>query len=267
MSSTATFKCERKICCSSSTGALQILVWGCPSAELLIPWSGVNLGRKQSKQQSHNQHWEVWRWQQREQLKPQSKGLVFVKNCWGALADPQLGRQSEGGHFLSNAGHLHRARKTQGNNFTRNKTLLNPIMAASLENSTRKNSNESQQITTDWILFALISVPGMGSLGAQGWIEATDRFLQWVNCCSHCHVNKSAASGLISVALCWIYTWEQQLTLSTWSERGLVLLRQSHLEIFQLLLIGVKARSTMKEYILAWKLNQIYLTWVSSLDR
>jgi len=63
----------------------------------------------------------------------------------------------------------------------------------------------------------LISVPGVGISGALGWDETADRYLQWVDCCCQCNLYKSAICLLTSVTLCWIYTWKQTLTLSTWS--------------------------------------------------
>lgn len=51
--------------------------------------------------------------------------LVFMQKYGGVLADPQ---QSEGGHFLPAAGHLHRARQKHSNNFTANTTFFNHNM-------------------------------------------------------------------------------------------------------------------------------------------
>lgn len=54
--------------------------------------------------------------------------LVFMQKYRGVLADPQLGRQSEGGRSLPAAGHLHGARQTGSNNFMANTTHLNHNM-------------------------------------------------------------------------------------------------------------------------------------------
>lgn len=45
--------------------------------------------------------------------------------------DPQLGKQSEGLHFLL-LPHLHGAQQTSGNNFTANMTLFNHIVMVQL---------------------------------------------------------------------------------------------------------------------------------------
>lgn len=62
--------------------------------------------------------------------------LVFMQKYREVLTDVQLGRHSEGEHFLPAAGHLHRVRQTYGNNFTANMMIFNHVMRFHLRIST-----------------------------------------------------------------------------------------------------------------------------------
>lgn len=64
------------------------------------------------------------------------EGLVFMQKYSEVLTDVQLGRHSEGEHFLPAAGHLHRVRQTYGNNFTANMMIFNRVMKFHLRIST-----------------------------------------------------------------------------------------------------------------------------------
>lgn len=224
---------------------------------LLFCWTfkptkrGVNSGHEQGEQQSHTPHWEVWRRHHAREEISEGISRISAGPEWGCemvgaaqhKASPGFHTEIQGCFRWPSAGvaegrrtlssccsHLHSDRQTYGNDCTANLTFFNHVTMFHLRINApnvcfvrklnQKSSNESQKISRRQVLSCIDFSACVRIPGPQGWAEATDRFLEAVDWCCQCHLYKSAISQLISVTFCWIYTWQQTLTLSTWSEQG-----------------------------------------------